>query len=116
MKIVPCTIRIRDLVAGCRNNEKLLPMTSDGTLMNDYSCGWMDGLTVWQVPFGWNVQKSYCVRRRDTAWACDAQTQSGPSHGGTEFGLGGLLCPAHPPTLAIQVAISSSVSHSRSHR
>ena len=56
MKIVPCTIRIRDLVAGCRNNEKLLPMTSDGTLMNDYSCGWMDGLTVWQVPFGWNVQ------------------------------------------------------------
>ena len=31
-------------------------MTSDGTLTNDYSCGWIDGLTVWQVPFGWNVR------------------------------------------------------------
>ena len=34
--------------------EELLPMTSDGTLTNDYSCGWLDGLMVWQVPFGWN--------------------------------------------------------------
>ena len=35
--------------------EEQLPMTSDGTLTNDYSCGWIDGLTVWQVPSGWNV-------------------------------------------------------------
>ena len=38
--------------------EEQLPMTSDGTLTNDYSCGWIDGLTVWQVPFGWNVRNT----------------------------------------------------------
>ena len=36
--------------------DELLPMTPDGTLTNDYSCGWIGGLMVWQVPFGWNVR------------------------------------------------------------
>ena len=37
-------------------DEEQLPITADGMLTNDYSCGWMDGLMVWQVPFGWNVR------------------------------------------------------------
>ena len=35
---------------------ELYPVTSDGTLTNDYSVGWIDGSMVWQVPFGWHAR------------------------------------------------------------
>ena len=36
--------------------EELPPITPDGTITNDYSYGWMDGLMIWQIPFGWHVR------------------------------------------------------------
>jgi hypothetical protein len=36
-------------------DRELDPITPDGTMTNDYSFCWMDGLMVWQVPFGWHV-------------------------------------------------------------
>ena len=36
--------------------EELPPITPDGVETNDYSFGWMDGLMIWQVPFGWNAR------------------------------------------------------------
>ena len=36
--------------------NELFAITSDGTLTNDYSFGWMGGITTWQIPFGWNAR------------------------------------------------------------
>ncbi len=36
--------------------EELPPITPDGVETNDYSFGWMDGLMIWQIPFGWNAR------------------------------------------------------------
>ena len=33
----------------------MFPITSSGTLTNDYSFGWMFGTLTWEVPFGWNA-------------------------------------------------------------
>ena len=36
--------------------EELPPITPDGVVTNDYSYGWMDGLMIWQIPFGWHAR------------------------------------------------------------
>ena len=36
-------------------SEAMFPITSSGTLTNDYSFGWMFGTLTWEVPFGWNA-------------------------------------------------------------
>ena len=36
--------------------NELFAITSDGTLTNDYSFGWIDGQVTWQIPFGWNAR------------------------------------------------------------
>ena len=40
------------------NYGELLPMTSDGTLTNDVSVGWLEGTLYWPTPFGWNVKNT----------------------------------------------------------
>ena len=35
---------------------ELLPMTSNGTLTNDVSVGWLEGTLYWPTPFGWNTK------------------------------------------------------------
>ena len=39
--------------------NELFAITSDGTLTNDYSFGWMDGSMTWQIPFGWNARGTH---------------------------------------------------------
>ena len=34
--------------------DELPPMASDGTLTNDVSFGWRDGVIIWTIPLGWN--------------------------------------------------------------